>query len=37
MSIIFDQYQKYKNAQKIIDSARKEGQIFKILEVGAKM
>ena len=35
MSIIFDQYQRYKNAQKIIDSARKEGQIFKILEVGA--
>lgn len=35
MVISFDQYQRYKNAQLIINSARKDGQKFNILEVGA--
>lgn len=33
--VSFDQYQRYKNAQLIINSARKKDEIFKILEVGA--
>ena len=35
MKIPFDQYQRYKNTQKIIDSVRRDGERFKILEVGA--
>ena len=35
IDIIFDQYQRYKNAQIIINSIRKENETFNILEVGA--
>lgn len=35
IGIIFDQYQRYKNAAKIINSIRKENETFRILEVGA--
>ena len=35
MHISFEQYQRYKNAQLIIDLARKDNENFKILEVGA--
>ena len=35
MKIPFDQYQRYKNTQKIINSVRKPGEHLKILEVGA--
>ena len=35
MKIPFDQYQRYKNTQKIINSVRRDGEHFKILEVGA--
>lgn len=35
IDIIFDQYQRYKNAQIIINSIRENKETFKILEVGA--
>lgn len=35
IDIIFDQYQRYKNAQKIVNSIRKNNETFNILEVGA--
>lgn len=35
ISIIFDQYQRYKNAQILINSIRKDNETFRILEVGA--
>ncbi|MDS0525592.1 class I SAM-dependent methyltransferase [Clostridium sp. SHJSY1] len=35
IDIIFDQYQRYKNAKIIIDSIRENNETFKILEVGA--
>ena len=35
MSIAFDQYQRYKNVQLVIDELREPGQRFRILEVGA--
>lgn len=35
MEIFFDQYQRYKNTQIIIDSIRNKNEKFKILEVGA--
>lgn len=33
--MVFDQYQRYKNAQIIINKMRKEGEKFTVLEVGA--
>lgn len=33
--MIFDQYQRYKNAEQIINAIRKNGECFKILEVGS--
>lgn len=35
MNYLFDQYQRYKNAQLYIEALRKENQVFHILEVGA--
>ncbi len=35
MRVPFDQYQRYKNTQLIIDSVRRPGERFRILEVGA--
>lgn len=35
INIIFDQYQRYKNAQIIVNGIRKNNESFKILEVGA--
>ena len=35
MSIYFDQYQRYKNVEIIVNDLRKNGETFKILEVGA--
>lgn len=35
MSIIFDQYQRYKNAQILVNKLRKGNETFSILEVGA--
>lgn len=35
MDYPFDQYQRYKNVEEIINRLRKKGQSFKILEVGA--
>lgn len=35
MKLLFDQYQRYKNAQLLIDNFRKNGEKFRILEVGA--
>ena len=35
MKIVFDQYQRYKNAQLVINGWRKNGEKFRILEVGA--
>lgn len=35
INIIFDQYQRYNNAKRIVDSIRKENESLKILEVGA--
>lgn len=35
MKLLFDQYQRYKNAQLIIDGLRRHGEKFRILEVGA--
>ena len=35
INIIFDQYQRYKNAEILVNSIRNKGEKFKILEVGA--
>ncbi|MBS5932227.1 MAG: methyltransferase domain-containing protein [Clostridiales bacterium] len=35
MNIFFDQYQRYKNVELIVNDFRKNGETFKILEVGA--
>ncbi|WP_143316584.1 class I SAM-dependent methyltransferase [Clostridium sp. HBUAS56017] len=35
IDIIFDQYQRYRNAEIIVNSIRKNNETFKILEVGA--
>jgi len=35
MSIAFDQYQRYKNTQIVVDQLREDGQQYRILEVGA--